>query len=115
MTCRRSPPSAARGLRIASVALLIAVLAAGGLIAAYLVHVGGSGDASRRRPHDQADDAPRGHVPVDRRRPTLTPVKLADASSYDPQGDGSEGQYLAPTGSTGTRRRPGGPRPTRGR
>jgi predicted Ser/Thr protein kinase len=91
------PPEKRRGLRIASVALLIAVLAAGGLLAAYLVDVGGSGDAApTTAPTTGPTTQPVGTTPSTAVVPTLTPVKLVDASSYDPQGDGSESQYLAP-------------------
>src|SRR6185437_1676205 len=91
------PPEKRRGLRIASVALLIAVLAAGGLLAAYLVDVGGSGDAApTTAPTTGPTTLPVGTTPSTAVVPALTPVKLVDASSYDPQGDGSESQYLAP-------------------
>jgi eukaryotic-like serine/threonine-protein kinase len=97
------PGERRRGLRIASIALLIAVLAAGGLLAAYLVHVGGSGDAApTTAPTTGPTTQPVGTTPATVVAPKLTPVKLADASSYDPQGDGSESQYLAPLAIDGS-------------
>jgi eukaryotic-like serine/threonine-protein kinase len=97
------PPARRRGLRIASVVLLIAVLAAGGSLAAYLVHVGGSGDAAATTaPTTGPATQPVGTTPSTAVAPTLTPVKLADATSYDPQGDGSESQYLAPMAIDGS-------------
>jgi hypothetical protein len=96
------PGERRRGLRIASVALLIAVLAAGGLIAAYLIHVGGSSDASATTTHTTGPTTqPVGTSGSTVAAPTLTPVKLADVTSYDPQGDGSESQYLAPAAIDG--------------
>ena len=110
------PGERRRGLRIASVALLIAVLAAGGLIAAYLIHVGGSSDASATTAHTTGPTTqPGGHVGVDRGGSDPHARQAGDATSYDPQGDGSESEFLAPERSMGTRRRPGAPRPTRGR
>ena len=97
MTCRRSPASAGAGSGSPRSALLIAVLAAGGLIAAYLIHVGGSSDASSTTAHTTGPTTqPVGTSASTVAAPTLTPVKLVDATSYDPQGDGSESQYLAP-------------------
>jgi serine/threonine-protein kinase len=91
------PGERRRGLRIASVALLIAVLAAGGLIAAYLIHVGGSSNAAATTTRASGPTTePVGTSASTAVTPTLTPVKLIDATSYDPQGDGSESQYLAP-------------------
>ncbi len=90
-----SPPR--RGLRIASIALLILVLGAGVALAAYLVHVRSSHTAG---PVTQKTTGPTtqlvGTAPSTGQAATLVPVKLAFATSYDPQGDHTEGQYLAP-------------------
>ena len=54
------------------------------------------GDPDDQAVNGRADDPARGHDAVDRPPPTLAPVKLAGVTSYDPQGDDSESQYLAP-------------------
>jgi serine/threonine-protein kinase len=91
-----APPR--RALRIASVALLILVLAAGAALAAYLVHVHGSGSGTSVA---QQTGGPTtqivGKAPSSTAQAAaLVPVKLAVATSYDPEGDQTESQYLAP-------------------
>ena len=81
-----APPR--RGLRIASIALLILVLAAGAALAAYLVHIRGSGTGTSVA---QQTGGPTtqlvGTAPTTAQVVALAPVKLAAATSYDPEGD----------------------------
>jgi predicted Ser/Thr protein kinase len=91
------PGEKRRGLRVASVLLLIAVLVAGVLLAAYLVHVHGSNDAATTKlPTTGPTTQPVGQTPTTNAAPKVTPVKLAAATSYDPEGDGAESQFLTP-------------------
>jgi hypothetical protein len=90
-----SPPR--RGLRIASIALLILVLAAGAALAAYLVHVHGSGTGTSVTEQTGGPTTQLvGTAPSTAQAAALVPVKLAVATSYDPEGDQTESQYLAP-------------------
>jgi serine/threonine-protein kinase len=97
------PGTPRRGLRIASIALLILVLGAGAALAAYLVSVGNSTTATTAT---QATSGPTtelvGTTPTT--AAALKPVKLLSVTSYDPQGDDSESQYLAPRAIDGGRR-----------
>ena len=89
------PATPRRGLRIASIALLLLVLGAGAALAAYLVHIRGSGGgAPVTRPTVGPTTQLVGTTPTT--APALTAVKIVSATSYDPQGDDSESQYLAP-------------------
>ena len=88
-----------RGLRIASIALLVLVLAIGGAVAAYIIHAQGSSDAATTTaPTTGPTTQPVGTTPSTSTvvKPVLKPLVLAAATSYDPQGDGSESQYLTP-------------------
>jgi eukaryotic-like serine/threonine-protein kinase len=87
-----------RGLRIASIALLVLVLAIGGVVAAYIFHAQGSSDAATTtEPTTGPSTQPVGTTPSTGVKPPVPkPLKLAAATSYDPQGDGSESQYLTP-------------------
>jgi serine/threonine protein kinase len=90
-----SPPR--RRLRVASIALLIVVLGAGVALAAYLIHVSGSGTATSVTERTNGPTTQLvGTTPSTPQAVTLVPVKLAVATSYDPQGDDTESQYLAP-------------------
>jgi serine/threonine protein kinase len=92
------PAPRRRGLRVASIALLILVLAIGGVVAAYIIHAQGSSDAATTNaPTTGPTTQPVGTTPsTSRPAPVAKPLKLAAATSYDPQGDGSESQYLTP-------------------
>ncbi len=86
-----------RGLRIASIALLILVLGAGIALAAYLVHVRSSGTtASTTLPTTGPTTQLVGTTPSTPQVVVLKPIALSSVTSYDPQGDDSESQYLAP-------------------
>ncbi|MEO9175970.1 MAG: serine/threonine-protein kinase [Gaiellales bacterium] len=91
-----TPPR--RGLRIASIALLILVLALGGVVAAYIFHAQGSSDAATTTaPTTGPSTQPVGTTPsTPAKPPPAKPLVLSAATSYDPQGDGSESQYLTP-------------------
>ena len=91
------PSAPRRGLRIASIALLILVLGSGAGLAAYLVSIrdssGGGVSAS------QPTVGPTTQLVGTSSTTTATalePIKLLSATSYDPEGDDSESQYLAP-------------------
>ncbi|MDX6579159.1 MAG: eukaryotic-like serine/threonine-protein kinase [Gaiellales bacterium] len=89
------PGTPRRGLRIASIALLVLVLGAGAGLAAYLVHLRGSNsNAPPTRPTVGPTTQLVGTTPTT--APALTTVKILSATSYDPQGDDTESQYLAP-------------------
>ena len=91
------PGAPRRGLRIASIVLLILVLGAGAALAVYLVHVGGANDTTSGTPPTNGPTTQLvGTSPSTTQPPALTPVKLTAVTSYDPQGDDTESQYLAP-------------------
>jgi serine/threonine protein kinase len=92
-----APPR--RGLRILSIVLLILVLGAGVALAAYLISVRNSDSTTTTAaqptvgPTTQiVGQAPGGTTAA----AALAPVTLAGITSYDPQGDDSERQDLAP-------------------
>jgi serine/threonine protein kinase len=90
-----APPR--RGLRIFSIGLLILVLAAGIALAAYLVHVHGSNTAASTTVRSNGPTTQLvGTSTTPATAPTLTVLKISSASSYDPEGDDTESQYLAP-------------------
>jgi hypothetical protein len=82
--------------------LLLGVLAAGGAVAAYVIHAGGSSDAATTTAVTTGPTTqPVGQTPTTQpvktvAAPVMKPVKIAVANSYDPLGDGQEEQYLAP-------------------
>jgi eukaryotic-like serine/threonine-protein kinase len=92
------PSNPRRGLRIASIALLLLVLGAGVALGAYLVHVHGSSSATPTTKPATVGPTTQivGKTPTTTTAPTLAPVKLSGVTSYDPQGDDAESQYLAP-------------------
>jgi predicted Ser/Thr protein kinase len=84
-----------RGLRIASIALLLLVLGAGAALAVYLVNVGGSDNgAGATQPTVGPTTQLVGTTPSTTAAPKV--LKLVAATSYDPEGDNTESQYLAP-------------------
>jgi eukaryotic-like serine/threonine-protein kinase len=89
------PGTPRRGLRIVSIALLILVLGAGAGLAAYLVHLRGS-DSSASTTQSTGGPTTQPVGTSSTPAPTPTAIKILSATSYDPQGDDSESQYLAP-------------------
>jgi eukaryotic-like serine/threonine-protein kinase len=84
-----------RGLRIASIALLLLVLGAGAALAAYLMSVGDSDNGtSVTQPTVGPTTQLVGTTPTT--TAALKAIALTAAQSYDPQGDDTESQYLAP-------------------
>jgi hypothetical protein len=67
-------------------------------VAAYIVHAqGSSAAATTTAPTTGPTTQPVGTSTAPARpKPVLKPLVLAAATSYDPQGDGSESQYLTP-------------------
>jgi eukaryotic-like serine/threonine-protein kinase len=91
------PATPRRGLRLLSIGLLILVLAAGVALAAYLVHVHGSNTAASTTVRSNGPTTQLvGTSTTPTVAPTLTVLKISSASSYDPEGDDTESQYLAP-------------------
>jgi serine/threonine-protein kinase len=96
------PPKRRRVMRVVSVVLLLGVLAVGGLVAAYVIHAGGSSDAATTTSQTTGPTTqPVGQTPTTQpvttvAAPVLKPVRIAVANSYDPLGDGQEQQPLAP-------------------
>ncbi len=75
------------------------MLAVGGAVAAYVIHAQGDSDAATTSaPTTGPTTQPVGTTPSSSTaaKPVLKPLALAAATSYDPEGDGSENQYLAP-------------------
>jgi serine/threonine-protein kinase len=96
------PARRGRGVwRILSVVLLLVVLGAGVAVAAYIVQANDSSDAATTTaattgPVTQPVGTSTTSTTTTPAVAVLRPITIAVASSYDPEGDGSERQDLAP-------------------